>query len=63
MSQYFHSIRIDADKCDGRMSCLNSCPKGAIQGEKKQVHSIDTQLCDKCGICVASCTREAIAVH
>jgi len=54
---------IDPDRCDGCMACLKFCPKGAIRGEKKQVHAIDVSLCDKCGICLTSCTRGAIAVQ
>jgi NADH-quinone oxidoreductase subunit F len=57
------SYSIDTELCDGCMACLRFCPRGAIQGEKKQVHSIDVQLCDKCGICLTSCTRDAIVVH
>jgi NADH-quinone oxidoreductase subunit F len=54
---------IDPDRCNGCMACLNACPKGAIQGEKKQVHFIDSRLCDKCGICLTSCKQDAIAVQ
>jgi NADH-quinone oxidoreductase subunit F len=54
---------IDMEKCNGCMACLKFCPTHAIQGEKNQPHSIETQLCDKCGICVTSCTRDAIVVQ
>ena len=29
--QYFHSIRIDTEKCNSRMKCLRVCPTQAIK--------------------------------
>ena len=31
MSQYYHSIRIDTEKCSGGMKCMRVCPSQAIR--------------------------------
>ena len=33
---------------------------GAISGELKGAHTIDTDKCIKCGVCVAGCKFKAI---
>jgi len=53
---------IDPDKCTGCRICLQGCMHKAITGRKKQAHVIDTQLCDKCGICRSECKFDAIRV-
>jgi NADH:ubiquinone oxidoreductase subunit F (NADH-binding)/(2Fe-2S) ferredoxin/Pyruvate/2-oxoacid:ferredoxin oxidoreductase delta subunit len=53
---------IDPDKCNGCGVCLRECIHGAITGEKKGVHVIDTKLCQKCGICRSECKFDAIQV-
>jgi len=52
-----------ADKCDGCAACLRPCPVGAIEGERKKLHSILQAKCIKCGICVETCTRGAVEVR
>ncbi len=47
--------------CTGCQLCVKVCPQKAISGKKKELHSIDPSRCDRCGICVASCTFNAIA--
>ena len=49
-----------ADKCTGCGACLRACPAGAISGEKKEPHKIDTATCIKCGGCIQKCKFEAI---
>ncbi len=46
---------IDPASCTGCAVCATACPQKAISGEKKEVHVLDTSLCDRCGICSAVC--------
>jgi Fe-S-cluster-containing hydrogenase component 2 len=36
------------------------CPSGAISGEKKQVHLIDSSKCIQCDECYKTCRFDAI---
>jgi len=51
---------IDPEKCNGCMLCARKCPTDAISGEQKQVHTIDTSMCIKCGICYEVCRFDAV---
>lgn len=53
---------IDPEKCNGCMLCARDCPQDAIEGEKKKLHKINTDLCIKCGICKDVCNRDAVIV-
>ncbi len=49
--------------CTGCLLCLKACPKEAISGAKGELHVIDQEACDKCGICAAICVKhEAVDV-
>ncbi len=48
------------DLCTGCMLCAGACPQDAISGEKKQVHLIDQELCNQCGICRVTCRFDAV---
>ncbi len=50
------------ENCPGCMVCLRNCPNNAISGEKQQVHAIDVEKCNRCGMCLSLCKFEAIAV-
>ncbi|MBO4391734.1 MAG: NADH-quinone oxidoreductase subunit NuoF [Clostridia bacterium] len=54
------TYRILADKCKGCTKCMRNCPVGAISGEVKQPHVIDTSKCIKCGLCMSNCSFGAI---
>ncbi len=51
---------IIADKCKGCTACARKCPVNAIQGAVKEVHTIDTEKCIKCGVCMSTCKFGAI---
>ena len=51
---------IIAEKCKGCTACKRVCPVGAIEGNVKEVHTIDVEKCIKCGACRAKCKFDAI---
>ena len=54
------NYRIIADKCKACTACKRACPVGAINGEVRQIHTIDIDKCIKCGACVDTCKFGAI---
>jgi NADH-quinone oxidoreductase subunit F len=54
------SYVIDSELCKGCGVCKKGCPAGAISGEIKKAHSIDTSKCIKCGSCVDKCKFHAV---
>lgn len=54
------SYKIDATLCKGCTKCARICPVGAIEGNIKEVHKIDTNKCIKCGACKDNCHFHAI---
>jgi NADH:ubiquinone oxidoreductase subunit F (NADH-binding)/(2Fe-2S) ferredoxin len=49
-----------AERCSGCGLCLEVCTTGAIQGIRKEVHTLDVSKCTKCRSCVGVCARNAI---
>ena len=56
-------FEIDPSKCIGCTSCARKCPVGAIAGEVRSPHKINTAVCIKCGVCRDTCKFSAISVH
>ncbi|MFC2157595.1 [Fe-Fe] hydrogenase large subunit C-terminal domain-containing protein [Acidobacteriota bacterium] len=59
MNQYFHSIRIVTEKCDGRMKCLRVCPTQAIRVRNGKAYILE-EKCIDCGECITVCPNKAI---
>lgn len=53
------SFRI-TEACKGCSACAKKCPVQAISGEKKKMHTIDPNICIKCGRCEETCKFGAI---
>jgi NADH-quinone oxidoreductase subunit F len=51
---------VDIDKCTGCTVCAKNCPTNAIDGARKEVHSIHQDACIQCGMCFSKCKFDAI---
>ncbi|MBO7466887.1 MAG: NAD(P)H-dependent oxidoreductase subunit E [Bacteroidaceae bacterium] len=48
------------DDCIGCTKCARCCPADAIPFEPYKKHTIDTELCTLCGLCIEECDFNAI---
>ncbi len=51
------------DACTGCRRCARVCPQKAINGNKQEIHLIDQDLCNRCGLCKATCNFNAIVIE
>lgn len=58
MKGYFHSVRLDREKCTGCVNCIKNCPTEAIRVRHGKAE-INEQKCIDCGQCVSACPRKA----
>ena len=59
MSELTHGFKISADKCNGRMHCMRTCPTHAIRVKNGKAALIP-ELCIDCGLCLGVCPMGAI---
>jgi NADH:ubiquinone oxidoreductase subunit F (NADH-binding)/(2Fe-2S) ferredoxin len=48
------------ENCNGCTLCVRVCPADAIQGNLKELHTLDATLCTQCHSCVEVCAKRAI---
>ncbi len=53
-------MEIVAERCTGCGICTMVCPVDAIEGEKKEVHTVSEERCVGCLLCIDRCPKEAI---
>ena len=58
MQHYYHSVRLDMDKCKGCTTCLKRCPTEAIRIRNNRA-SILNERCIDCGECIKVCANHA----
>lgn len=58
MNTVFHSVRLDADKCQGCTNCIKRCPTQAIRVRNKKAYIISDRCID-CGECIRVCPHHA----
>jgi len=50
------------DECNGCGACVRACPTEAIEGTKKEVHTLDQAKCIQCGACFDACNFDAVLI-
>lgn len=55
---FFHSVRLDEDKCKGCINCIKRCPTGAIRVRRGKAYII-SERCIDCGECIRICPNHA----
>ena len=54
---------IAPEKCKGCTLCSRKCPVGAISGNVKEAHTINTEKCIRCGQCMDACRFGAVEIR
>ena len=62
MNTYFHSVRLDEEKCMGCTNCIKRCPTQAIRVRNGKAHII-SERCIDCGECIRVCPHHAKYSH
>ncbi len=58
MPNYFHSVTLDEDKCQGCTNCIKRCPVEAIRVHRGKAKIME-ERCIDCGECIRCCPNHA----
>jgi len=58
MEEYFHSVRLAADRCKGCVNCIKRCPTEAIRIRGGKARIMQSRCID-CGECIRRCANRA----
>lgn len=58
MEKYYHSVRLDKEKCEGCIHCIRRCPTQAIRVRNGKA-IIVAERCIDCGECIRVCPHKA----
>lgn len=58
MNKFYHSVRLDEDKCKGCINCIKRCPTEAIRVRNGKA-VINEKFCIDCGECIRICENHA----
>ncbi len=58
MSEYFHSVRLNPERCKGCVNCIKRCPTEAIRIRSGKA-KITEARCIDCGECIRRCANRA----
>jgi Fe-S-cluster-containing hydrogenase component 2 len=59
VTTFVATVRVDPQKCEGRMKCLRACPAQAIRVKGGRAHILEDR-CIHCGECIPACPNGAI---
>lgn len=59
MEKYFHSVKVDTERCNGSMRCMRVCPTEAIRIREGKAVILEDRCID-CGDCIRVCPERAI---
>ncbi len=55
---YFHSVRLDAERCKGCTNCIKGCPTEAVRVRNGKAFILEDRCID-CGECIRRCPNHA----